>query len=40
MDNELAIRRVTEYMKAIDEKYMAEIIGILHAYKEKSRNGR
>ena len=40
MDNELAIRRAAEYMKAIDEEYLLEILGILNAYKKKSKNGR
>lgn len=37
MDNELAMKRAMEYMAEIDEKYIPEILGILYAYKRKSK---
>ena len=38
MDNELAMRRAMEYLAEIDEKYIPEILGILYAYKRKSKS--
>ena len=40
MMNELAIKRAEEYLKRIDERYMAEILKILYAYALKSENGK
>lgn len=37
MENELAIKRAMEYLKQIDEKYMLDVLKILHAYAVKSR---
>ena len=40
MKNDLAIKRAEEYLKRIDERYMAEILKILYAYVLKSENGK
>lgn len=40
MKNELAIKRAEEYLKRIDERYMAEILKILYAYVLKSETSK
>lgn len=40
MKNETAMKRAMEYLAAIDERYMMEILKILYAYKVKSEQSK